>query len=344
MLFDRNARPLLQPLHNATCIQVDAKGDVSCAVGGTTLDELTAVLGVKRPTATEKDLDTRTAEVRRAIQRRFTADRMKNCMDFKAYILGMAQGREGVLPPITFYSKDYLALNDKDEVCRTSGSPIIAIDGETQLEAIFSAADEDPAISSGLQLTFIIHAGKEPEIAQLYTHDLNAKGRSIKEAEVASLNIQSPIVNAIKAGVEASEIEGGMSAINRSGDGMGSKFKPFATTYKRLLNLALGVHHGLEHCNVSLDAFLSTYTHPESLSHGAAVAIADAVTEYLRLPREQRVKLGQTESRALGMVAHAHTDAPLTERCAAKILHNRAGLSGKGPTKEKFRAITAGLI
>jgi hypothetical protein len=341
MLINPKAQ-FLQPFSNATSISLDENGNIQAVVGGTCLAEL-ITHGVVRPSTLEKNLDSRIAEIRRNVQRRFTAERMKNCKDYTDYILAISQGREGVLPPITLCSLDPLMGNERGEVCRAAGSPLFAIDGETQLEAVFAAAEENSNIRDGLSLSFILHVVKAPEIAQLYAHDLNAKGRSIKESEVATLNVLSPVISAIKVGVEISGVAGGLSAINRSGEGMGSKFKPYATTYGRLLYLALGVHHGLENSSVSLDSFLKHHSQQGSLPINAETAISTAVSMYLDLPRAQRIALKQEESRALGMVFHTYPD-DLTERTAARILHNRARMSGRGPKRERFRALTAGLI
>lgn len=327
-------------LDDTVALDVEGGSFVTRAVGKTSLEGLRQSMHVKRPSLLEKNKEDPANTIREIIQRKFNGPRVKNRDDFAAYIAELIKGRHGALPALTLYTQEKMALGQDGSVHIKNLTPTIAIDGETQLDALFLAAESDEAILH-LPLPFIIHAGITGDEVRVIVHDLNALGRSIKESEVASLNSTSPIVSSIANGL----MDGGfsMSEVDRSGDGMGTPKNPKVSSFGRLAAFAAGTHVGPDRIGERVDGFLTTFSHKSACSTVDLAQIQAGVAAFCKLPWPTRKSLGKTEMKVLGAVVKKGGVSVITQSTVDKILANKASAKFQRGNA-KFHSMMNGLI
>lgn len=171
-------------------------------VGLTTLARLQAI-GLRRPSEVEnatkmsrKKEPTLAAAgtLRDQVQRRFDKARRERAELFAAYIQATEfdQKRNGGVPPITLYSTQPLTFNDRREAVLPFNTPVIAVDGETQLEARYLLADTHPE-TLGLPFAVTIYHGISEGHARQILHDVNAYATPIPERKTAHLNSEGAL-------------------------------------------------------------------------------------------------------------------------------------------------------
>lgn len=157
-------------------------------VGVTTLDNLLAS-GMKRPSTPRVEYvgkhATRTerlaAELRDDVQRKFTNDRKERAEAYARYIRAVHAGQRGGCPPINLYVTGEVSFgpDGRDMHLSISRNALIAIDGETQLEARFILSELEPE-SVDWPIEVVVWHNCETETARQYLVDVNLYCQPIK--------------------------------------------------------------------------------------------------------------------------------------------------------------------
>jgi DNA sulfur modification protein DndB len=143
--------------------------------------------------------------LRHQFQREFDGAKKKNVGSYAAYIVDVAHGKPGQIPPITLYTPDELPVEEHDDGSAILQIPwdvqLTALDGETQLAARYDAQIQDPETRHQMVAVDICWH-ESPQWARQVFHDLNALG--VKPTVALSLSMdERDAVTAVCREVEA---------------------------------------------------------------------------------------------------------------------------------------------
>lgn len=114
--------------------------------------------------------------VREEVQRLFEGAKKRNVQPYSEYIIGLANGDDGITPVMTLYSAFELSVDERDDGTAFIQIPwdqrLVAIDGETQLAARHEAANLEPSTKQEFVPIYVCH-GKDELWARQCFHDLN---------------------------------------------------------------------------------------------------------------------------------------------------------------------------
>jgi DGQHR domain-containing protein len=134
--------------------------------------------------------------IRQEVQRLFEGAKKKNVPAYAEYLVGLAQGEEGITPPITLYAEQALEVEEREDgTCFIQvpwGERLVAIDGETQLAARHEAANMEPKTAHEFVAVYICH-GYDKGWARQAFHDLNALGVKPNAALSLGMDARDPI-------------------------------------------------------------------------------------------------------------------------------------------------------
>jgi hypothetical protein len=175
-----------------------------------TLNQLEAA-GLKSPYAMARtslkqtdSSDRRAKELRSVVQRAWDKQRSVRADLYNQYLWHMASGViKGSAPPPAIYSPDSVTEDD-ETIVLPFRSTLIAIDGETQLEARFRMREEHSE-TGDLPFPAILHHGIEESHAIQILHDYNRYAKPIPESKLGARNSSGGISATV---LEAVEIAG----------------------------------------------------------------------------------------------------------------------------------------
>lgn len=134
--------------------------------------------------------------VREEVQRLFEGAKKKNVPAYADYIVALANGEDGITPPITLYVEQHLEFEEHEDGGCVIQIPwdqkLVAIDGETQLAARHEAANIDPATKQLFVPVYICH-GYDKGWARQAFHDLNTLGVKPNSALSLGMDARDPI-------------------------------------------------------------------------------------------------------------------------------------------------------
>lgn len=308
-------------------------------IGVSTLNQLSHQFGLLNPMAVDSlslsglkkadEDEKRVYNLREEIQRAFNKTRRDNVESYKTYINELHNGNiRGAVPNITLYTNASASYDKESGELRIPyGAPLIAIDGETQTAARFRLMSENSDTGS-IPVKFNIHYNIDIDAAKKIVHDLNHEGAKIKESEIASLNVDGAATQLITRGINAGDVP--FEQINRRGDGMGSKTRPFKTTFKRLQSFATGVHYNDVDPKATPETFLKLHNGLDHQSINDEVLIEKGIARLVNFPRETAVKVNPTVARALGILVSRHKTVEMLTVATVDTLTSRLnGLKGQ---------------
>ncbi|HVB81751.1 MAG TPA: DNA sulfur modification protein DndB [Candidatus Binataceae bacterium] len=136
------------------------------------------------------------AALRKVVQRFFEGAKAKNVLPYAQYLINMHAGESGLTPAMVLYSEERLntEIDDSGRGFIQIGwaQPLIAIDGETQLAALYEAANREPAIKDDFVPVYICH-GKDQAWARQVFHDLNLLGVTPSVALGIGMDARDPM-------------------------------------------------------------------------------------------------------------------------------------------------------
>ena len=178
-------------------------------VGVTSLDEMKQY-GLLRPSQVE---DARQRELkgdadlldtfllRAAVQRRFDKPRRVRAVEYAEYIAGVAAGRlSGATPPVTLHCP-VAGVLCQGGIKLPYNLPLVAIDGETQIEARFILRDKNRE-SGSWAVPYALHHGVSALIAGGIMHAYNRYAHPVAEHTVAAMNTDGSVTIAVKHAIE----------------------------------------------------------------------------------------------------------------------------------------------
>lgn len=209
--------------------------------GVSTLNQLRTA-GLSRPSVAEKapsradDADTRSQELRDMVNRRFVKARMDNAIDYSSYIEGVEHGgRPGGTPAITLFHQDGLTATEQG-ILVPYGAALVAIDGETQVEARYILRDRLPK-SGDARVAFTIYHGVTVELAQQILHDYNMKGLRWTETKAARYNSGGNVTQLINKSLDEAYLDKALMNVNG-----GKATKKTAFSMAQALSFSVGAH------------------------------------------------------------------------------------------------------
>lgn len=176
-----------------------------------TLNQLEAV-GLKSPYAMARttmaktdQADIKGKELRETLQRTWDKGRSTRADLYAEYLRNIHVGKiNGSAPPPTLYTPTMVTETDDGEINLPFQSGLIAIDGETQLEARFRLRSE--MVETGdAPFAAILHFGIEPDFAMQILHDYNRYAKPIPESKLGARNASGGLSATVN---EALEIAG----------------------------------------------------------------------------------------------------------------------------------------
>lgn len=175
--------------------------------------------GLKRPSRLEqapnaemKDQKFKAAvTLRRDVQRRFDAARRKRAQLYARYLEGlMVHKRKGSAPAITIWTEFAEVDEDAGVLYFKHDSPLVAIDGETQLEARYILRD-DPDFgrkeTGDYHFPIDIHHDVPEDFARQVLHDYNFYAHPVTERQAITQNVESPITQAVHQILEGADVD-----------------------------------------------------------------------------------------------------------------------------------------
>jgi hypothetical protein len=213
------------------------------ATGTATLNELEH-FGIKSPAymakTTEKQLeraDLPFKKLRRVVQRAWDKARHTRADLYKVYISRLNSGViMGDTPPVTLYVPEMGTLGD-GIIEFPYNAPLIAIDGETQVEARFKLREDDPE-TGDIPFAITIHHGVSEEYAMKILHDYNHYVKPIPESKLGMKNVDGPMSIAIAEAVKGAGLD--QEDINLSGIGNKKKVAGFNQAMAFIAGYATG--------------------------------------------------------------------------------------------------------
>jgi hypothetical protein len=176
--------------------------DDNKAVGTVSLNELEH-FGIKSPAfmakTSEKQLEKQDLpfkKLRQIVQRVWDKSRHTRADLYKVYIGRLYDSTVlGDTPPITLYVPELGTPGDQ-VIEFAYNAPVIAIDGETQLEARFRLRDENEE-TGDMPFAVTMHHGISEDHAMKILHDYNHYAKPIPESKLGTKNIDGPMSIAI---------------------------------------------------------------------------------------------------------------------------------------------------
>ena len=151
--------------------------------------------------------------LRRKMQRDFIGAKARNVIPYSQYLERIwLEGEIGIAPPITLFAEESLTVNEVGHGLGILSVPkdlkLIAIDGETQLEAIRRLVDRTIAadqsreeqLAPGLKdrkIRVDVHSGRSPEWASQAFTDINSKGTALTSSVANSLDQRGDLAKAV---------------------------------------------------------------------------------------------------------------------------------------------------
>jgi hypothetical protein len=210
--------------------------------GVSTLSQLKTA-GLSRPSVAENfsggradDADALSKELRAEVNRRFGKARMENASDYSSYIEAVEHnGRPGGTPAITLFHQERLDVTEQGIIV-PYGAVIVAIDGETQVEARHILKERLPK-SGDKRIAFTIYHGIGVDVAKQILHDYNMKGLRWTESKAARYNSGGNITKTITGSMDDANIQ--KSAMNVNG---GKATKKTHFSMAQALSFSVGAH------------------------------------------------------------------------------------------------------
>ena len=135
-------------------------------------------------------------DTRDAVQRTFNKARLLRAEVYSAYIEQVEVGGQyGGPPAVTLYSSVPAQVNDSG-LLLAYGTPVIAIDGETQTEARYLLRDRLPETGNA-PFGITMYHGIDDLHAQQILHDYNRYGLRVSERQTAAFNHVGPLSKAV---------------------------------------------------------------------------------------------------------------------------------------------------
>ena len=163
--------------------------------GASSIAELSG-FGVFQPSRQPKKTDVKnlshnqrkSAALREQVQRGMTAERVRNAEDFARYIRGVETGSIiGGTPSITLFIDSPCIVKDGG-LQIPYGAGVIAIDGETQLEARFILAEDQCEGAADWMFPVSVFHSCDHNVAKQYLVDVNMFGLRMNTKVAASLD------------------------------------------------------------------------------------------------------------------------------------------------------------
>lgn len=174
--------------------------------------------GLIRPSILEKIRPTKddpqavgASKLRRDVQRRFDFQRKKRAKEYARYMEGIyLLGRMGSTPPITIWTQLARAEPDNSTLLVKYSSPLVAVDGETQLEARYIMRVDHPE-TGNIWFPIDIHFNVSEMHGRQILHDYNRYAHPVTERQAVTQNMESPLSMAsqevlVKAGIQEDEV------------------------------------------------------------------------------------------------------------------------------------------
>jgi len=140
--------------------------------------------------------------IREEVQRLFEGAKKKNVPAYAEYVVALAEGEDGITPPITLYSSELLKVDQKEDGTAFIQVPwderLTAIDGETQLAARHEAANTNLETKKVFIPVYLAH-GKDQTWARQCFHDLNTLGVKPSAALSLGMDARDPITKVCRA-------------------------------------------------------------------------------------------------------------------------------------------------
>jgi hypothetical protein len=173
-----------------------------------TLNHLEAV-GLKSPYAMARtpltktdETDIKAKELREVLQRAWDKSRGHRADLYAEYLRNIFLGKiNGSAPPPTLYTPANVSEIGDGEVSLPFQAGIIAIDGETQLEARFRLRREVPETGDD-PFAAIVHFGIDADFAMQILHDYNRYANPIPEAKLGARNSSGGISATVNQALE----------------------------------------------------------------------------------------------------------------------------------------------
>lgn len=259
-------------------------------IGVTDLKTL-ASAGISRPSSKASELGgsdkaySNCHELRQDIQRAFNKARKDNAQSYARYIRGLeTKGAAGGCPPINLFTPS---------VCRIENgmleipfrASLVAIDGETQLEARFILLDEDVKNAADWKIPVVIWHGCGDDMARQYLVDTNLYANPINSVTAMSMDRTGRLTAAVKMAIKNAGYTD--KQINQASDLPG---KRKAITLRQVTAATVGYILGdfiAEKSYLNVVDELNSSVPVSNRFEFDAVQVADAVTSILRAAAHQ---------------------------------------------------------
>lgn len=312
-------------------------------IGVTDLKTL-ASAGVSRPSSKIGELVgadrafTNCYDLRKDIQRSFNKARRDNAQSYARYIRGLeTKGAAGGCPPINLYCPT--TCNIENGVLEIPfRASIVAIDGETQLEARFILLDEGVEHAADWKIPVVMWHGCGDDIARQYLVDTNLYANPINSVTAMGLDRTGRLTAAVKSSLQKCGFGDGQ--VNQSSDLPG---KRKSVSLRQVTAAAVGFILGQ---NISDKSYLSVV---DELNSAVPISdkyefdletASDAVASILMAASRQNAlhTTKPTVFQAAGI--KAHFGVPATE---LNFLEGAEKTPSKGGQGKKMAAALAAL-
>ena len=300
-------------------------------VGVTTLDELRGIVAnpqyidssnSKAALANMSEEELRVKELRDNIQRSF-GNKQKNVVSYAGYIDGVRKGAvTGCVPCITLYCDNSCNLSSNDDGTAVAyipgGSVVFAIDGDTQLSALFmiangngSSVKADRSIMAD-RIKVVVHHGISESAASQYFHDLNSFAVPVSKAIVSATNRRGPLTSLVDEIIsEVTELRDG-GKVSKKIDSLvstGARARQ-VTTLQRLMIFSAAVANGRSVFNGTFNTSIASANSPTTAVKDArvrervksSVASLMSALEPAMMDRKENIDLDQPIMAALGVM------------------------------------------
>lgn len=216
----------------------------------------------------------RIAELRGDIQRTWDKSRRSRAEVYSVYIEKVeCDGQSGGTPAITIYAQ--AVTMGEDEIVVPYSSALVAVDGETQLEARYLLRERRQETGDNpIAVTF--YHDVPVEMARQLLHDYNRYAKPIAESKLGSFSSTGAISRAIDQALTEAGFD--LDQVNRKGNLPGKKF---IASYTQLMHFTAGFAMG----EVALGANavkwfdgLNSAVGSRAMNHGAPEALAAVLT------------------------------------------------------------------
>ena len=202
--------PWTRPMPSITGVSINP----TCFVAGSSVSEL-AALGMNRPSChpTIRELKNlphnqrKSAILRAEVQRGMTTERIRNAMAYARYIRGVATGSiVGGTPAVTLFIDSPCTVKD-GALQIPYGAAVIAIDGETQLEARFMLAEDGGDDSADWKFPVHIFHSCDHSVAKQYLVDVNTFGVKMSTRDASALDQTGRLTGVVRDALRTLQLE-----------------------------------------------------------------------------------------------------------------------------------------